>query len=316
MKMSTLITGGAGMLGVTVVRQLLELGEDRPAIFDIVQYPERLHDVASEVEYIQGDLSREGVIGKTIARIKPDRIFHLGAMLGQSCENNPCGAMRVNVMAFFELLDMARRSGVSQVVFASSVATFGYDMREKMMRDDGLQRPLSFYGVTKLFGEGTGLFFARKYGLDFRSLRFPFIVGPGMRHGGVIDYPTAMISESLLGHSYTANVSPETRIQVLHVADAARALLELAAVARSKVRTINYLVDGTKPTPNAGMIAALVKQKIPSAQISFRPDAELAPILEKVAVPIDDSRARQEWGWLPEYDYSSILNDFLQHSGI
>jgi len=314
--MSTLITGGAGLLGATVVRQLLELGEKQPIVLDIAQSPERLQNISSEIEYIEDDFSRDGAIAKVIAQVKPDRIFHLGAMLGQTCENNPRDAMRVNVTSFFDLLDAARNFGVSQVMFASSVATFGYDMSEKIMRDNSLQRPLSFYGVAKLFGEGAGLFFKRKYGLDFRSLRYPFIVGPGIRVGGVIDYPTAMIANSLQGHPYTANVSPETRIPVLYIEDAARALLELAAVPSTRIKTVNYLVDGVKPAPSAGMIAAMVKEKVAGAQIDFQPDTALEPILEKVAVPIDDSCARQELGWQPEYDYPRIIDNFLRHSEV
>ena len=311
--MSTLITGGAGLLGAELVRQLRQNGEDELVVLDLVPEPERLRDILSAIEYLQDDIGRPGALSEIIARRRPERIFHLGAMLGQTCEEDPRGAFEVNVRAVFELLESAAANQVRQVLFASSVATFGYDLPEATLRDNHLQRPITFYGVAKLFGEGAGLFFRRKYGLDFRSLRYPFIVGPGARSGGVIDYPTAMISESLKECRYTANVPPETRIHVLHVADAARAMRELAAAEREKIKSVNYLVDGVHPAPSAGEIAEMVRGFIPETKITFRPDPELMPILEKVAVPIDDRPARTEWGWQPSYDYPGIIRDFLDH---
>ena len=311
--MTVLITGGAGLLGAAIVHQLLEGGEQQPVVLDMAPKPERLASVASEIKYLQKDLAADGVIQKVIAAEQPEKIFHLGAMLGQTCEENPRGAFRVNVATMFDLLESAAENGVGQILFASSVATFGYDLPEKCLRDKHLQRPITFYGVGKLFGEGAGLFFRRKYGLDFRSLRYPFIVGPGARSGGVIDYPTAMISESLKNCSYTANVPPETRIHVLHVADAARAMIELAAAPKESINTINYLIDGVQPAPSAGEIAEIVKDHIPETRINFQPDPNLLPILEKIAVPIDDTPARQEWGWEPAYDYPGIIRDFLDN---
>ena len=306
-----LVTGGAGLLGAALVYQLLAAGEKKPVILDLAEEPERLTNIIDKVEYIRDDLGRKGAISELIDRVRPSRIFHLGAVLGQACENNPPLAQRVNVEATFELLEAARKAGVGQVIFASSVATFGYDLPERRLSDNFLQRPITFYGVTKLYGEGAGLFFKRKYGLDFRSLRYPFIVGPGVRQGGVIDYPTEMIVKGIEGGSYTANVSPETRIHVLHVTDAARAMLELSQAPPEKIRTVNYLVDGVRPAPSAGEIAEMVSRRFPEAKFDFQPDEKLLPILENVALPIDDSRARKEWGWEPRFDYPRIIDDFI-----
>jgi len=307
-----LVTGGAGLLGAALVYQLLAAGEEKPVVLDLAENPERLANILNKVEYIRDDLGRDGAISELINKIRPSRIFHLGAVLGQACENNPPLAQRVNVEATFELFEAARTAGVGQVIFASSVATFGYDLPEKRLSDNFLQRPITFYGVTKLYGEGAGLFFKRKYGLDFRSLRYPFIVGPGVRQGGVIDYPTEMIIKGIEGAAYTANVPPETRIHVLHVLDAARAMSELSEAPLEKIRTVNYLVDGTRPALSAGEIADLVNQRFPEARFDFQPDEKLLPILENVALPIDDSRAREEWGWQPRFDYPRIIDDFIE----
>jgi len=311
--MAILITGGAGLLGSTLVRQLLEKGTERPVVLDIAPTPDRLSEVLDRIEYIPGDLGDPGTVESAVKRVRPDVIFHLGAMLGLLCDNDPGGAMRVNVQGTFAVLDAARRYEVPKVVFASSVTTFGLDMPERVIRDDTVQRPLSFYGITKVFGEGAGLFFKRKYGLDFRSVRLPSIVGPGVREGGLINFTSAMIEQCYCGNPCTVNVTPETRIPVLHTDDAARAMLNLAEAPLERVRTVNYLVDGVKPTPSAGEMAEMVRAKIPGAQIDFQPLKEWQPLVDMLAVPIDDRRAGQEWGWQPSLDYRGIIDDFVFH---
>ncbi len=315
--MSVLVTGGAGLLGSALVHLLLENEASRVAVLDAVESPRRLEDVSDRVEYIRADLSDADGIFAAVEKTKPQAVYHLGAMLGAACEEHPEKAIQVNALATFNILEAARRFGVGQVLFASSVTTFGLDLQEKMLRDNSLQRPVSMYGVAKLFSEGVGLFFRRRHRIDFRSLRYPSIVGPGidLRVGGVVTYTYAMIEESIRGNPYTVNVSPETCIPVLSAQDAARAIFELARVPAENITTVNYLVDGVKPTPSAVELAHKVKAKIPAAEIDFQPDEKWKPVLDMIALPIDDSRARQEWGWQPQHDYDDIIDIFLRHYG-
>ena len=159
-----------------------------------------------------------------------------------------------------------------------------------------------------------GRFSEKGHGIDFRSLRYPSIVGPGigLRVGGVVTYTYAMIEESLRGNAYTVNVAAETRIPVLSAEDAARAMFELAQAPAENIKTVNYLVDGVKPTPSAAELAQRVKARIPAARIDFKPDEKWKPVLDMVALPIDDSRAREEWRWRPWYDYDGIIDIFLR----
>jgi threonine 3-dehydrogenase len=312
--MAVLVTGGAGLLGAALVHLLLEKGEQGLAVLDTSDSPERLADVGDRIDYIRGDLGDAGSVSSAIDRVRPEVIYHLGAMLGALCDEQPERAMRVNAQGTFYVLDTARRFDVRQVLFASSVATFGLDLQGGILGDNSLQRPVSFYGVTKLFSEGVGLFFKRKHGLDFRSIRFPSIVGTGvnLRVGGIVTYTSAMIEESIKGNPYTVIVEPQTRIPLLYLADAARAMFELARAPRKKIKTVNYLIDGVKPTPSAEELARMVKVKIPGAEIGFQPNEQWKPILEMIALPIDDGPARKEWGWVPKYDYEKIIDCFLQ----
>ncbi len=310
--MSVVITGGAGLLGSSLVRRLLAKGVQRPVVMDITRSPDRLNDILDEIEYINGDLGNFNTTLNVIKQHRPTTIYHIGAMLGQVAEEDPAGAIRVNVMGTFYLMEAARLFEVPQLLFSSSISIFGEGLEDAPeFRDNLLQRPMSFYGLTKQFNEGTGLFFKRKYGLDYRSIRYPSIVGPGLREGGIMNYPAAMIEYALKGERFTVDAEPTTKIAVIHIDDAVRGMIELSCQPIEKIRTVNYLIDGVKPSLSAKEMAEEVRTKIPGAQIDFGP-SPFQDILDTVAKPIDDSPARAEWGWEPSYDYGRIIEDFIR----
>jgi nucleoside-diphosphate-sugar epimerase len=157
-----------------------------------------------------------------------------------------------------------------------------------------------------------GLFYKRKYGLDFRGIRFISIVGPGVRTHGVDHYTSWVIEECAKGNRFTIWVKPETRIPVLYVKDAARAMIKLGEAPLENIRTVNYLLAGVEPVASAGELADVVRAKVPGAQIDFKPDLELQAILDKILRPIDDSNARSEWNWEIEFDQERMVEDFIQ----
>jgi len=310
--MAILVTGGAGLLGSELVRLLLDTGVERPVVMDIADSADRLADVHDSIEYVQGDVGDPQALESVIERVRPNSIYHLGAMLGISCEDDPAAATQVNVMGLVYLLEAARRFKVPQIVFASSVTTFGEELYEHVIRDNALQRPTTFYGITKLFGESAGRYYKRKYGLDFRAIRFPSIIGPGLREGGIVNYASAVIEQSIKGNPYTMMVTPGTCVSIVHVRDAARALVDLATAPIEQIKTVCYLVDGTLPVPSAADMAKMVKTRFPGAQIDFVPNEEWKSLFDMLAVPIDDNPARKEWGWQPTYDYGRVIDDFVQ----
>ena len=160
--MTSLVTGGAGLLGAALVRKLLADGE-KPVVLDIASSPDRLEDVKDRFQYIHGDLGNLSQVLSVVKEVRPDRIFHVGAILGQAAEDNPAGAIQINVLGTFHLLEAARLFEVSQFLFASSTSIFAMDLPDRMLRDHYPKNPFVFYGLTKLFSEGTGVFFNRKY---------------------------------------------------------------------------------------------------------------------------------------------------------
>ena len=311
--MATLVTGGAGFIGRDVVRLLLEKGEKRPLVMSRDPSPARLADLADEVDVLRGDLGNFSHVLGAVKTARPKVIYHLGASLSVPSEADPAGAMQTNALGTFHVLEAARLFDVPQVVFASSVGTYGTGIREATIHDGTIQRPQFFYGMTKVFGEHMGLFYRRKHGLDFRGLRYPSIIGPGVRSPGAVQYTSWVIESCAQGRPFTIWVEPETRVPVMYIKDAALATVRLAQAPPQGITTVNYLVNGVTPTPSAGELADVVRSRIAGAQIEFEPDSSIQQLIQESLLPLDDRRARQEWGWQPRYDLENLVDDFLRN---
>ena len=309
--MATLITGGAGFIGLEVVRLLLSRGERRPLVMSRNPSVKRLGDVADEVDVMRGDLGNFSHVLEAVKKARPQVIYHLGATLSVPSEADPASAMQTNALGTFHVLEAARLFDVPQVVFASSVGTYGSDIQSDAISDATIQRPQLFYGMTKVFGEHMGLFYRRKHGIDFRGIRYPSIIGPGVRTPGAVQYTSWVIEACAQGRPYTIWVEPETRVPVMYIKDAALATVQLAQAPRRGITTVNYLVNGVTPTPSAGELADVVRSKIPGARIEFEPDGDIQRLIQSSLRPLDDQKARQEWGWQPSYGLDSLVDDFL-----
>src|SRR5262249_19751547 len=156
-----------------VVRLLIERGEERPVIFDINPSPRRIDDVAGQVEIVRGDLGNFSHVLDVVKRTQPPAIYHLGGMLSLLCEADPPAATPANGLGTSHVLEAARLFEVPQVLFASTIGTYGDDLGDGPIDDVALQRPIALYGATKVFGEHLGRYYRRRYGLDFRGLRYP-----------------------------------------------------------------------------------------------------------------------------------------------
>jgi threonine 3-dehydrogenase len=311
-KVSVLITGGTGFIGAEVARQLLSARGDMDIyVMHRSENFQRLLDIADQLSFVQADLSNSEQIVEIVKATRPEVIYHLGAVLTGPGEANPQAAVETNVVGTYTLLEAARTYGVRQLLFASSIGVYGADIREDVITDVTLQRPFTIYGISKVFGEQLGAFYKRKYGLDFRGQRYPSIVGPGVKTPSVVQYTSWVIEECAKGNPFIITVTPETAVPIMYYKDAARGIIQLGEATVDEIKTVNYLVDGAKPTPTAGQLADIVRQNVSGAQISFEPDLAFQPMLDKLLRPIDDGRARAEWTWEPTYDLDAIVEDFL-----
>jgi nucleoside-diphosphate-sugar epimerase len=311
---NVIVTGGSGLLGATVVHELIKDGKYRPVVMDIVDDPKRLDDVKDKVEYVQGDISNEELLNDTFAKYKPLKIFHLAVLPGDLCEKDPLNAVKVNVDGFMHLIEAARKHGVQQVLFSSSGTTYGEDLEPgEMLTDKTLQRPASFYGINKVFAESVGRWYRKKYDFDFRGIHFPAIVGPGLRAAGMVTYASAMIEMPATGKPYTIPVGEDIRLSIVYVEDGARALIQLGEAPKENIKTINYFINGVQnPLPSSGEMAEMVRKKIPGAQINFDVNPEWDKLLKSASHPVDDSSAVAEWNWTPSYNtWDKIIDKYI-----
>ncbi|MEE3187680.1 MAG: NAD-dependent epimerase/dehydratase family protein [Actinomycetota bacterium] len=301
--MSTLITGGTGFIGAEIARMLVDSDEEVHVAHRSGNLG-RLEGVADRVQLHQFDLSVPGSASSLLSEVAPKRLFHFGAILTAPGEDDPQALLRANAAGFIEIIEAARLAGTTQMIFASSIGTYGRDMGGGVIDDLTLQRPRSVYGVTKVLGENLGAYYRQKYGLDFRGLRYPSIVGPGVTTWSVAQYTSWMIEKPALGEPFDVWVPPEAVVAILHYHDAARAAIELSDAPADAISSINYLVDGVQPTPTAGELAEVVRSRIPDAEINFSPPKDATA----GSIRIDDSAARREWGWRPNFDTEGMVD--------
>jgi nucleoside-diphosphate-sugar epimerase len=310
--MTTLITGGTGFIGSYLTRILVEQGE-RPVLLDPAPVRGMLSHIHHHFKHIRSSLSNLSVLLDVIKKYSIDRIFHLGGMLSVPSENDPWGAFEANVIGTYNILEVVRLEGVSQVIYASTIAVYGKDLPSTPVDDSTIQRPTSMYGTTKVFGELLGRFYARKFDLDFRGVRLPSVVGPGAKTAHMSIYNSWAIEEPLKGNPYELLVEPETRCPVIYFKDAARALRLLAQAKRSQIVTIIYNLAGICPPFSAKELVTVVRTRIPEAQLTFNPDPKVMELLREIGrLRIDDRCAQSEWGWHIDYPLEEMVDDFIK----
>ncbi len=312
---NVIVTGGSGLLGAALVHELVKDGKYKPVVMDIVDEPKRLNDIIDKVEYVKGDISNPVLLNDTFAKYKPVKIFHLAVLPGDLCETDHLNAVKINVNGFMYLMEAARNNGVKQVLFSSSGTTYGEDLEPgEMLTDKTLQRPASFYGITKVFAESVGRWYRKKFDFDFRGIHYPAIVGPGLRAAGMVTYASAMIEKPAKGEPYVIPIGKDIKLSIVYVEDGARALIQLGEAPKENIKTINYFINGVQnPLPSSGEMAEMVKAKIPGADIRFEVNEEWDRLLKSASHPVDDSSSIKEWNWAPKYDtWDKIIDKYLE----
>ena len=297
--MAKLITGGTGFIGAELARMLVASGKET-VLFDIAINLKRIDDIKDKVKIIQGDLSNCSEVFNVVKNNRITSIYHLGAMLGVMSEINPWGSFKTNIIGTYNVLEAARLFDVEKVMFTSSLATFRLETGAEIT-DTTIQRPTNMYGVGKLYTEGLGRYYRKKFGLDFRAIRYPGILGPGVRAPGL--WPGPMVENAVLGKPFECFVTEESSGPLIFFKDAARAADMVLRAPKENITMVNYNVAGDVPPITAKELERAIKRHIPEAAITYKPDPAMMEIFgpfSKIKV-WDDSYARKEWDWKPAY---------------
>lgn len=238
-------------------------------------------------------------------------IYHLAAILSASGEHNPQLAWRVNLTGLYHVLEIARKREMSQVFWPSSIAVFGPDTPKDNTPQQTILRPTTMYGVTKVAGELLCDYYAERFGLDVRGVRFPGIISSNtLPGGGTTDYAVEIFYEALKHRRYVCFLREDTVLPMMYMPDCIRATLMLMAAPFGELEHhADFNLAGLSFSPEE--LAAEIKKHIPAFEIEYEPDYR-QKIADSWPRTIDDGAARKEWGWRAKYDLSAMVEDMLE----
>jgi len=306
--MAILVTGGSGFIGLELAKTLADKGHE-VILFDVV--PPDKGDIKGAT-YVKGNISDWPEVLNVVHDGKVTGIFHLAAMLSAQCEANPWAAMQVNALGTYHVLEAARLFGVKKVIFSSSQGIYR-DVPDGVARDDTPPKPTALiYAVTKVFGEHLGLYYWKRFGIDFRGVRFAQLIGPGVKSQGFGQFYPRMIESALQGRPFEVWVTEDMSIPLIYLKDAVRFLMGLFEADVDKIKTRIYNSGQILPPFTAGDLLAEIKKYVPHPLITFNPDHERVTSMRMMPRILDDQGARAEWNWSLRYGLEDMVADFVR----
>ncbi len=304
-----MIVGAAGQIGSELVPYLRTIyGNSNVVACD-------LHDNVSPLVKETGpyeilDALDAVQFEELVKKYKIDAIFNLVAVLSAKGEANPVLAWKINMGALFNALELARAYKCA-VFTPSSIGAFGASTPLDNTPQDTIMRPTTVYGVSKVAGELLSDYYYVKFGVDARGVRYPGIISnvtlPG---GGTTDYAVEIYYEAIKTGHYTCNLKAGTYLDMMYMPDALKAVVELMEADPAKLKHRNcFNVSAMSFEPE--MIAAEIRKHIPDFKLDYNIDPVRQAIAESWPNYMDDSAARAEWGWKPDYDLPRVTEDML-----
>ncbi|MDP2483071.1 MAG: NAD-dependent epimerase/dehydratase family protein [Candidatus Palauibacterales bacterium] len=303
------VTGAAGQVGSEMVAALRErYGRDAVLATDIRE-PD---DEAGAGPFRSLDVTDAEAVADVIRAHGADCVYHLAALLSARGEKAPQKAWAVNMGGLYNVLEVAREEGCA-VFTPSSIAAFGPSTPPDPTPQDTIQRPNTIYGVSKVAGELLSDYYHHRFGVDARGVRYPGLIShvtpPG---GGTTDFAVEIYYEAVKRGEYTCFVGPETQLDMMYMPDAIRGSIELMEASPDRLIHRNaFNITAMQVTPES--LAASISDHVPGFRLSYEVDPVRQAIADSWPRRIDDRVAREEWGWIPEYDLASMTADMLAH---
>ena len=305
-----LIIGACGQIGTELTKKLREVyGTENVIASDVRKgSPEFVSsgpfEVANALDFNQ--------IENLLEKHHIDEVYLMAALLSATAEKNPAFAWDLNMNSLFHVLNLAKAGKIKKIFWPSSIAVFGPTTPKQDTPQYTIMEPSTVYGISKQSGERWCEYYHHIYGVDVRSIRYPGLISwstpPG---GGTTDYAVDIYHKALSDGKYTCFLSEETRLPMMYMDDAIRATIEImqAPAESIKIRSA-YNLSAMDFTPKE--IAEAIQKEIPGFTIDYTPDFR-QKIADSWPQSIDDSSARQDWGWKHEYDLTSMTTDMLEH---
>ena len=310
MSKKTLILGACGQIGTELTLALRSrYGSESVIASDIREGQEEL---MGSGPFVRLDATDMEALRDLLDSHEISDVYLMAAMLSATAEKNPSRAWDLNMNSLLNVLELARSQKFTKLFWPSSIAVFGPTTPRTNTPQSTVMEPTTVYGISKLAGEGWCAYYHRKFGVDVRSIRYPGLISwkaqPG---GGTTDYAVEIYHEALASGMYQCFVKEDTRLPMMYMEDAISATLQLmdAPSAGITVRS-SYNLGALSFTP--AQMAESIRTHIPDFQISYEPDYR-QEIADSWPQSIDDSKAREDWGWVPRFGLEDITREMLSH---
>ncbi|NAS10730.1 NAD-dependent epimerase/dehydratase family protein [Poritiphilus flavus] len=310
MQRTILILGACGQIGTELTLALRELhGNERIVASDIREGGDNL---MSSGPFELLDATAYEAIEDVVMHYEVEEIYLMAAMLSATAEKFPERAWNLNMNSLFNVLNLAKEGKIDKVFWPSSIAVFGPNTPKENTPQHSLMEPSTVYGISKQAGERWCAYYHKKFGVDVRSVRYPGLISwktlPG---GGTTDYAVEIYREAVASGSYNCFLKEDTELPMMYMEDAIRATISLMkSPSDSLTVRSSYNLAAMSFTPSE--IAASIRQQLPEFKISYEPDFRQA-IADSWPRSIDDSRAREDWGWKPEFDLEKTTKVMLEN---
>lgn len=256
------------------------------------------------------DITNAQQIADTVSKYKIDTIYNLAALLSAVAEAKPQLAWKIGMEGLFNVLEVAREMN-SAVFTPSSIGVFGNNTPKDKTPQDTIRNPRTMYGVTKVSGELLSDYYFTRFGVDTRSVRFPglisYVTPPG---GGTTDYAVDIYYSAAKGETFECPIAKGTFMDMMYMPDALRAAIEIMEADPSKfIHRNSFNIASMSFDPE--IIFNKIKEYEPDFQMNYKVDPLRQAIADSWPNSLDDTCAREEWGWKPEYDLDAMTRDML-----
>jgi nucleoside-diphosphate-sugar epimerase len=309
-KEKILVIGASGQIGVELTLALRKIyGNANVVASDLREENELLQGTGP---YVSLDVMNKEMLHVQVIRQGITQIYLLAAILSATGEKNPALAWHLNMQSLLNVLDIAKEESLTKVYWPSSIAVFGPTSPKKNCPQKTVIEPSTVYGISKFAGEFWCNYYAAKYDVDVRSLRYPGLISyksaPG---GGTTDYAVEIYAEALEVKEYECFLNENTYLPMMYMPDAIRATIELMEAPKEKIsiRT-SYNISGMSFSP--AEIAASIQKHIPEFVMRYQSDYRQA-IADSWPQSIDDSVAASDWGWKPKFNLEMMTKDMLEN---
>lgn len=308
-KKKILVVGSSGQIGGELVEQLrIKYGREQVVAADIKDLSKEEVSILAPYETL--NVMNAKRLLEVVKTYDVGEIYLLAALLSATAEKNPMFAWDLNMQGLFNVLDLAKEGIIQKVYWPSSIAVFGPTTPRQNTPQFTVMEPNTVYGISKLAGERWCDYYFQKYGVDVRSLRYPGLIGyktaPG---GGTTDYAVHIYHEALKSGSYCSFLGQGTILPMMFMEDAINATLGIMETDPTNLKTrSSYNVAGMSFAPED--IAASIQKHLPDFTLLYAPD-ERQKIANSWPESIDDSVAREHWGWKPQYDLQRMSDEMI-----